>query len=81
MTTCLRFFALADEPTVDQELVAKLDSELAVEKEIRDLEKLPPNIQDFLDTSSFKVGDQVLWLESWLIECSLKIPLVWKKLS
>jgi hypothetical protein len=42
---------------VDQELVAKLESELAVEKEIRDSEQLPENIQDFLDTSSFKVDD------------------------
>lgn len=42
---------------MDQELVAKLESELAVEKEIRDSEQLSPNIQDFLDTSSFKLED------------------------
>ena len=49
-------FGLADNSPVDQELVAKLESELAVEKEIRDLGQLPPNLQDFLDTSSFQVG-------------------------
>lgn len=43
---------------MDQELVAKLESELAVEKEIRDLEQLPANLQDFLDTSSFMVFNQ-----------------------
>jgi len=41
---------------VDQELSAKLDSELQMEKEMRDSEKLPINIQDFLDNSSFEVG-------------------------
>jgi hypothetical protein len=52
---------------VDQELVAKLESELAVEKEIRDSEQLPENIQDFLDTSSFKVDDPPSLLYLWLI--------------
>ncbi len=41
---------------VDQELSTKLESELQMEKEMRDSEKLPVNIQDFLDNSSFKVG-------------------------
>lgn len=41
---------------VDQELSAKLDSELQMEKEMRDSEKLPINIQDYLENSSFKVG-------------------------
>lgn len=59
MTNYSQFSALTDESTVDQEIVAKLDSELAYEKEIRDSKQLPPNIQDFLDTSSFKVSDQV----------------------
>lgn len=81
MMSCLQFVAPTDKSLVDQELVAKLDSELAVEKEIRDSEQLPPNIQDFLDTSSFKVSDQVLLSLSWLIEYSLKIPLAWKKSS
>ena len=40
---------------VDQELAAKLGSELAVEKEIRDLDQLPPSLKDFLDNSPFKV--------------------------
>ena len=40
---------------VDQELSAKLESELQVEKEMRDSEKVPVNIQDFLDNNSFEV--------------------------
>ena len=57
MMSCLQFIALIDESTVDQELVAKLDSELAIEKEIRLTQPFPPKIQDFLDTSSFKASD------------------------
>ena len=41
---------------VDQELSAKLESELQVEKEMRDSDKVPDNIQDFLDNNSFEVG-------------------------
>lgn len=44
------------ESIVDQELAAKLESELAVEKEIRDSEQLPANIKDFLDDSPFEVS-------------------------
>ena len=41
---------------VDQELSAKLESELQMEKEMRDSEKLPVTVQDYLDNSSFEVG-------------------------
>ncbi|KAL8739569.1 MAG: hypothetical protein Q9190_007639, partial [Brigantiaea leucoxantha] len=40
---------------VDQELSAKLDSELQMEKETRDSEQLPDNIRDFLDQSDFEL--------------------------
>ena len=41
---------------VDQELSAKIESELQVEKEMRDSENLPSSLQDYLDSSSFEVG-------------------------
>lgn len=40
---------------VDQELSAKIESELQMEQEIRDSEQLPANISDYLDSSSFEV--------------------------
>lgn len=40
---------------VDQELSAKIESELQMEKEMRDSEKLPSSLQDYLDSSSFEV--------------------------
>jgi complement component 1 Q subcomponent-binding protein len=43
--------------SVDKELSAKIESELQMEKEMRDSEKLPANISDYLDSSSFEVGD------------------------
>ena len=42
-------------PPVDQELSAKIQSELDMEREMRDSEKLPASISDFLDSSSFEV--------------------------
>ena len=45
----------ADSATVDQELSAKVESELRIEKETRDSDTLPAEIQDFLDNSPFKV--------------------------
>ena len=42
---------------VDQELAAKLDSELQMEKEMRDTDQLPPNVKDFLDNSPFDIVD------------------------
>ena len=42
--------------SVDQELSAKIESELRMEKDIRDSEQYPLNVQEYLDSSSFKVG-------------------------
>ena len=41
---------------MDQELSAKIESELQLEREMRDSEMLPSNLQDYLDSSSFEVG-------------------------
>ncbi len=41
---------------VDQELSAKIESELQMEKEMRDSETLPSSITDYLDSSSFEVS-------------------------
>ena len=40
---------------MDQELSAKLDSELQLEKDNSEPDTLPPNIKDFLDNSPFEV--------------------------
>ena len=40
---------------VDQELSAKIESELQLERDMNDSDELPPNIQDFLENSPFKV--------------------------
>lgn len=42
---------------MDQELSAKIESELQLEKEMRDSEKLPSSLQDYLDSSSFELHD------------------------
>ncbi len=41
---------------MDQELSAKIESELQLEREMRDSEKLPSSLQDYLDSSSFEVN-------------------------
>lgn len=41
---------------MDQELSAKIESELELEKEMRDSEQLPSSLQDYLDSSSFEVS-------------------------
>lgn len=41
----------------DQELSAKLENELSLEKETRDSKQLPPGVQEFLDNSSFELKD------------------------
>lgn len=41
---------------VDQELSAKIESELQLEREMRDSETLPSSLQDYLDSSSFEVS-------------------------
>ncbi|KAL9099347.1 MAG: hypothetical protein Q9163_005138, partial [Psora crenata] len=45
------------EGQVDQELSAKIQSELDMERETRDSEKLPASISDYLDSSSFELHD------------------------
>ena len=45
---------------VDQELSAKFESEIQLEKEMSDSDELPPNLRDFLDSSTFEV--QIPWL-------------------
>ena len=40
---------------VDQELSAKLESELQMEKDMRDPEELPESIKDYLDNGPFEV--------------------------
>ena len=41
---------------MDQELSAKIESELQLEREMRDSEKLPISLQDYLDNSAFEVS-------------------------
>ena len=42
---------------MDQELSAKFESELQLEKEMRDTDELPANVKDFLDNSPFELHD------------------------
>ena len=51
-------FAVLMRSLVDQELSAKIESELQIEKDIRDSQQYPATIQDYLDNSSFKVEYQ-----------------------
>ncbi|KAL8718774.1 MAG: hypothetical protein Q9225_004137 [Loekoesia sp. 1 TL-2023] len=46
------------EGQVDQELSAKFESELRIEKETRDSDTLPAHIQDYLDNSPFQLEDK-----------------------
>ena len=41
--------------SVDQELSAKIESELQMEKDIRDSEQYPARVQEYLDSSPFEV--------------------------
>ena len=43
--------------TVDQELSAKFESELQLEKETRDTTELPPHVKNFLENRSFTLHD------------------------
>ena len=40
---------------MDQELSAKFESELQMEREMRDSEELPENVKAFLDSNPFQV--------------------------
>ncbi|KAK6352694.1 hypothetical protein TWF730_009506 [Orbilia blumenaviensis] len=44
--------------TVDEELFAKLQHEINVETELGEHEQIPENLQEFLDTSQFKLNDK-----------------------
>ncbi|MCJ1412096.1 hypothetical protein MMC19_006188 [Ptychographa xylographoides] len=59
--SCVAFsttrIAWEKEGEVDQELSAKLDSELQLEKDNSEPDTLPPNIKDFLDNSPFELHD------------------------
>ena len=54
---------------VDQELSAKIESELQMEKEMRDSEKLPASITDYLDSSSFEVSQNPEWTQISKLTC------------
>lgn len=41
---------------MDDELAAKLESELQLEREMRDPDELPLSVKDYLDNSPFKVN-------------------------
>ena len=70
---------------MDQELSAKFESELRMEKEMRDSETLPANIQEFLDNSDFQVRNchKMQGYRQILIQTinSSKTPLAKKKSS
>ncbi|KAI1325554.1 mitochondrial glycoprotein [Xylariaceae sp. FL0255] len=51
-------FRRAAESETDQELLAKLDSELQFENEMKDKEQLPASVKDFLDNSPFELKDE-----------------------
>jgi complement component 1 Q subcomponent-binding protein len=42
---------------VDAELVAKLESELQMEKEIRDEDEVPTSVKDYLENGPFEIID------------------------
>ena len=52
----LRWLKLTEDLSVDQELSMKIQSELQMEREMRDSETLPGSLQDYLDSSSFEVS-------------------------
>ncbi|MCJ1322286.1 hypothetical protein MMC15_007634 [Xylographa vitiligo] len=47
----------AQEGQTDQELSAKLQSELQLERDMNDSDDLPPSLRDFLDNNPFEVQD------------------------
>ena len=66
---------------VDQELSAKIESELEVEREMRDSENLPSVITDYLNSSSFEVRSHPHLSAPLLSNCSSTIPQAKKKSS
>ncbi|RPB18714.1 mitochondrial glyco protein [Terfezia boudieri ATCC MYA-4762] len=47
----------ADEGSVDTELIAKLDAELELEKEMKGFEEMPESVKSFLESGTFKLND------------------------
>ncbi len=66
---------------VDQELSAKIESELEVEREMRDSENLPSVITDYLNSSSFEVRSHPHLSAQLLSDCSSTTPQAKKKSS
>ena len=50
-----KVFVVLMHSSVDQELSAKIESELQMEKDIRDSEQYPARVQEYLDSSPFEV--------------------------
>lgn len=53
-TTALRWAPAGE---VDEELTAKLESEIQFEGELKEAEQVPASVKDFLDNSPFKLQD------------------------
>ena len=51
----LPIFVVLIHYSVDQELSAKIESEIQMEKDIRDSEQYPTRVQEYLDSSPFEV--------------------------
>ena len=66
---------------VDQELSAKIESELEVEREMRDSENLPSVITDYLNSSSFEVSSHTRLSAQLLSNPSSTTPQAKKKSS
>ena len=47
----------AEVSLVDQELSAKVEAELQIEKEVKDGQQLPANLQQFLNDTPFEVRE------------------------
>lgn len=45
------------EGVVDEELVAKFDSEIQMEEEMRDANEVPTSVKDFLENGPFEITD------------------------
>lgn len=67
--------------TVDQELSVKIESELEVEREMRDSENLPSVITDYLNSSSFEVRSHAHLSTQLLSNSSSTTPQAKKKSS
>ena len=64
---------------MDQELSAKVEGELQIEKEVKDGKQLPSNLQEYLDNAPFKVFSTERSYPSKLIPASYTIAQVMKK--